>query len=118
MHFSQRDTFYQISRITGPTHNFLALDLAEHNEYSKPAIEQLPPHGECRHAPLDEQRLLDAVIEGVEQANRRFGTHFIVRAVRYVANDTGPETVYGYLALSIVERLHSGGFEHMPSGAD
>lgn len=113
MHFSRSDSFYHITRITGPTHNFLALDIAEHNEAVEPAIEQLPPHGECRHAALDQQRILEAAVEGVEQANKRFGTRFVVRTVRYVANDTGPERVYALLALKIVERIHTGGsFEH------
>ncbi len=46
MQFTRRGNFYQVSRITGPTHNFLAIILVT-EEVASPQIEPLP--GFCHH---------------------------------------------------------------------
>jgi len=108
MHFSRVGKFFAVSRVTGPRHNLLQLCLSESAE-DKPVLECLPAIGNCTHATLDPDKLLAAVIEGVTTANNEFGTTFSAAHIRYVANDTSPEIVYGFLALSIVRHLVSGG---------
>jgi hypothetical protein len=108
MQFSRRDEFYQGSHITGPGHNFLALELANGSVNPAPDIKALPPSGGCHHAPLNEQQILFHVLEGVAKANERYGTDFVVKCLQYVQNDTGPEAVFGFIALKIIERLADG----------
>lgn len=109
MHFSRRDQFFQASRITGPTHNLLALSFGEQHDAAAPTIEALPPVGACRHAPLDPQQIFAAVLDGVDMANMQFGVQFGVQRVQYVENDTGPERMYGVLAIKLIEHLVGGG---------
>lgn len=52
---------------------------------------------------------MQAVLEGVAEANTRFGTSYFATHIRYVENDTPPEIVYGFLAQKIVERVVEGG---------
>ncbi len=106
MQFSRREQFYQASHITGPKHNFLALTLTGNTSgTSAPTIESLPPVGTCSHRPLNPQQILHAVVEGVTTANTQFGTQFSVQHAQYLANDTGPESIYAFLALKIIEHV-------------
>jgi hypothetical protein len=112
MHFSRIDDFYAVSRtvrITGPRHNLLQLRMEEGGERT-PVIECLPPIGSCIHAPLDPEKLAASVVDAINSANHEFGTNYVVTHIRYVANDTPPEAVYGFLAREIVRHLASGGF--------
>jgi hypothetical protein len=108
MRYVRLGEFLAVSRITGPTHNLLQLKLL-----SSPAgdlvCEQLAGQGGCRHAPLDEESLIRFVLEGVQLANSRLGTSYAVSHIRYVQDDTPPEAIYGFLATSLLEHLHSGG---------
>lgn len=71
MHFSKFNNSYQVSWVSGPRHNKLAITLSE-NDDSETVIKALPPIGECRHAKLSEERILTNVLEGVERANETF----------------------------------------------
>jgi hypothetical protein len=104
MQVSKRNDFYQVSWISGPRHNFLAIALSEETD-SETIISPLPPRGECRHAKLDEKLILDNVLEGATAANRAFGTKFKIGAIQYVENDTGPEEIFNFLTQKIIESL-------------
>src|SRR5262245_42041904 len=97
-------SFYQISRITGPTHNLLRIKFAATSPVS-PLIEALPSVGECKHEALDEGEILREVLAGVAQAKAHFRTDFAVARVQWIIDDTPPETVYNYLARKLVEHL-------------
>lgn len=106
MKFTKRDNFYQVSWISGPRHNLLAISLTE-NDDSERFIRMLPPIGECRHNRLDETIILAKVVEGIDKANQMFNLDFRVSSIEYVENDTPPEEIYEYLTLKIVEHLVS-----------
>ena len=108
MHFSRNGEFFSVSRITGPHHNLLQIRLSK-GDADATALECLPAIGSCTHPPLDSDKLLVAVLEGIAKANLELGTAYWAAHVRYVGNDTPPESVYGFLALSIVRHLESGG---------
>jgi hypothetical protein len=108
MQFSRLDNFLVASRITGPHHNLLQLRLGK-GVVSSPVLDCLPAVGNCTHAPIDPARLMASVIEGVFLANQELGTDYVATHIRYVSNDTPPETTYGFLALAIVRHLESGG---------
>ena len=114
MQFVRIGEFVAVSRITGPSHNLLQLRLSEGRTSDRPTCERLPAQEACRHAPLDEPALVRAVQEGINEANNELGTSYSASHIRYVANDTKPEAVYAYLALSIVKQLVSGS-EFTPS---
>jgi hypothetical protein len=107
LQFSIRDRFYQAARITGPTHNFLGVRLEAATAASAPNVERLAGLGPGR-ASLDEDELVAAVLAGVAEANDRYGTRWAVTHIRYVADDSPPETAYRMIAFAIVERLANG----------
>ncbi|MGH9752193.1 MAG: hypothetical protein ACREA2_05360, partial [Blastocatellia bacterium] len=107
MHFSRDDKFFSASRITGPTHNLLQIRLSK-GSAPGPTCVRLPPQGSCVHAPLDEAKVVAAVLEGVAIANKDLGADYAVTHVRYVENGTPPEAVYALLARSIIQRIESG----------
>lgn len=109
MQFSVRDNLYQASWISGPRHNFLAVELSEDNENLTPVVKILPAIGSCIHEKLKKDEIAVHVQEGVNEANQMFGTKYRVVQIAFVENDTPPEKRYGYLAFKIIERLASGG---------
>lgn len=108
MQFIRIDNFWAASSITGPSHNLLQLRFGS-GDQSMPICECLPAIGDCEHSPLDESELIAQILEGVLQANQKLGCNHTVTHIRYIANDTKPETIYGYLALKIVEHIENGG---------
>jgi hypothetical protein len=106
--FTRIGEFLAASRITGPTHNLLMLKLGRPPQ-GRPVCEAVLSQGGCVHEPLDEAALIASVLEGVAEANVRFGSKHSVTHIKYVANDTKPEAIYGFLALEIIKRLETGG---------
>jgi len=108
MQYVRLGEFLAVARITGPTHNLLQIRLATFDE--EPLVcERLQASGGCRHTPLNEEALVQSVLEGASETNERLGTSYVVSHIRYVENDTPPESVYGHLAGCILEHLHAGG---------
>ena len=102
MHFSRDNEWYQISRITGPTHNKLGLKFGE-AEGSQPTIEALSvDDGE---ATIIVDVVQQQVLQGVAEANAEFGTDYHVAAIRYVVNDTPSSSVYRILARYLIRHL-------------
>ena len=108
MQFTRIGEFLAASRITGPTHNLLQIKLGEGMQ-ENPICEALPPIGNCSHKALNESELVEAVLKGVEEANKTHGTKYTITHIKYVKNDTKPEAVYEYLSLKIIEHLENGG---------
>ncbi len=74
---------------------------------AEPLFEALP--GFCDgHGKLDAAAIVRSVLEGLKQANSKFGTEYTVGHIQYGAGDNPPEAVYGVLMFKIVERLASG----------
>ena len=107
MRFGQTDGFLVASLITGPKHVLLLLRLAKEGLAAIPC-EPLPAIGNCRHRELDAGLIVEAVINGVAEANERNGSKLYPSHIRYVSNDTGPEGVYGALAAALVDEVASG----------
>jgi hypothetical protein len=108
MQFVQVGEFLAAIKTTGPKHNLLQLRLG-YAPQEVPVCERLPSVSRCRHAPLDESELIASVLLGVSEANFRFGSHHSVTHIRYVEDDTKPESVYMELASRLIERLETGG---------
>jgi hypothetical protein len=71
MHFSRDNDWYQVSRITGPTHNKLGLKFGE-AEGSQPTIEALSvDDGEATIiADVVQQQVLEGVAEAMRNSER------------------------------------------------
>jgi hypothetical protein len=125
MQFVRDGELLGVVRITGPTHNLLFVHLVE-GSAAETTVECLPAIGPSERAVLDEAALVKAVLDGVAQANRQHATTYAVSHVRYVQDDSKPESAYAFLARQIVERSIGGGvfgaspnpsFERTPDGA-
>lgn len=102
MQFSREGDWYQVIRITGPSHNLLALKVGEIGT-SEPEVDRLSVSNE---APMiDAEDVQKQVLEGVEEANTQLGTDYRVTAIRFVATDTPSSSIYSSLAKVIVEQL-------------
>jgi hypothetical protein len=103
MRIIRNDDGYCAAVISGPRHNFVELQLVEGDDSARDVVcEELPPVGECTHAPLDAEEITRAVLEGVARGNVACGTTFAVGRIRYVKNDTRPEQIYGEMAEQII----------------
>jgi len=107
MQFIRLGEFYAVARITGSHDNLLQLQLSV-GPQSSVTCEQLGVLNSPRSRLLDEGKVLAATLEGVAKANALLGTSYAVLRIRYIPNDSGPETVYGFLASSIIQHLHAG----------
>ena len=106
MQFSRNGRWLMVSRITGPTHNLLQVDFTQTE--GAPSIEALPSIHAMPAKPLEAGQVLQQVIAGVDAANRELGTSYRASAVRFVADDSRPESVYRELAFALVKHLASG----------
>jgi hypothetical protein len=102
--YSFNGEFYRAMRVTSPTHNLLGIALSEGIGQGV-TVERL---AESAEQPIDELALEKAVISGVQQANKAFGTNYCLKRIQYVPTDTPDLETYSYLARKIIERLASG----------
>ncbi len=108
MQYVSVEGFLGVSRITGPAHNLLQIRLGGGLQ-GTPVCEEIGPvsHGSSRE--LRKSEVVEAVLRGIKRANRELRTAYVVTHIRYVANDTKPESAYAELAGKIVEHLENGG---------
>ncbi len=81
------------TRISHHRHNYLAIVFGTVSEKPISPITILPPQSGCDFNPLDVEKVLDAVLRGVEEGNKEFGTDYVVHGVQFVEDDTGPEGI-------------------------
>lgn len=74
---------------------------------SLPSIEVLPSIG-TGPTVLRPQEVLRFVIAGVAAANAELQTEYYLGKVRFVENDSGPESIYQQLATFIVKHVVHG----------
>jgi len=78
----------------------LSLRLVTAAEPSAPILENIGGKGA-----LDGSAVEYAALEGVAEANLRFGVSYEIAALQYCEDDSPPESIYRFFAFSIVERL-------------
>lgn len=101
MQFSRDGEWYQVVRITGPSHNLLALRFDELGT-SGPVVERLSISNEAPMIEADDVQ--SQVLDGVAEANTELGTNYQVAAIRFVTTDTPSSDIYRSLAKVIVEQ--------------
>jgi len=107
MQFSKVGPYLSASRITGPTHNILQIEISTGDDGAPFDVERL---GETGAHSLAEDRVVSAVMEGLAAANERFQRNWTVVRMRYAPADTGPVATYAHLAFSILANLEAGGY--------
>lgn len=105
MQFIRDGTWYKVSRVTGPSHNLLAIELQGEGSESSTDVQALPAENGRGSSELSPDDVRQHVLRGVSEANGIFGTSYAVSRIQYVSTDTPSAKIYGVLALSIIERI-------------
>jgi hypothetical protein len=102
MQFSKQNNLIRVARVAGPSHNFLALELAEtaHNT----EVDELAGDGRRTLEPDDVRR---EVLNGVAEAARSLGLQVTVGRLKFVPSDTGPASIYRALAGALIEHFEA-----------
>ena len=104
---------FQASHISGPTHNYLGLKLAEGGGSPGFTVKVHPPVGEC--CPNNHLSSFDVgswIAKGIEAGNRQAGARFGVTYAEVVENDHPLPQVYAELARLIVLAAHGRALDH------
>ena len=104
MRYSINGDFFRVMRVTGPAHNLLGLSFSQ-NAPEAVVLERLAGSSEQT---IDEDRLREAVLSGVDEANASLETDYHVSRIQYVPTDTPDLGTYSLLVRWIIERLASG----------
>jgi len=107
MQFHSDGKIYKAVRITGPTHNYLGLELDA--EEVNPIIVEPLRIGDAEPVRHVVEDVRNSVLRGVAEANRALDTEFKVKRIQFVVNDSPPVDVYAHLAWEILKRLHEKG---------
>ncbi len=106
MQFIKDDDLYKVARITGPTHNFLAIRLSETKCTTQ--VTQLPiKQGDIER--LDGKKVLAQVLNGLDGINQKLGKEYFVSEVQFVPSDSESSSVYGFLVSELIKRIDASG---------
>ena len=93
---------YTAVRITGPRHNFLRVTLKRgpvtHTNVYRDRISEVQYSGT-----LTDDDVLNAVLEGIQEANLKYRTHFGVIEIEFLECDSPCSSTYRHMAFTIVE---------------
>ena len=108
MNISERDGWFTVQHVTGPTHNMLRLKL-ERGRPREFVVTVLPPIGECsHHNGLTIEEVASSIKAGLADANATLKTDFIITGAEIVENDSRQRGIHEYLTRKIVERAAEG----------
>jgi hypothetical protein len=106
MTFSKSGELDVVTRITGPHHHYLALQLETDGDPSYADVECIWPEGlvgSVEPPRADEVRL--EVSLGIDAANKRLATRFSAIRIRFGASDSPVKDVYRSMAERLVEHV-------------
>src|SRR5262245_56688059 len=102
MQFSRDGDWYQVVRISGPTHNLLGLRFARRSGMP-PVVVRSSVSNEAPTIEADDVQR--QVLEGVAEANAKLGTDYQVAEIRFVTTDTPSPSTYRLLAKRLLEEI-------------
>lgn len=106
MQFVKDNDLYKVARLTGPTHNLLAVRLSVAK--CRTEVTALPVRpGDLKR--LDGQKILSQVLAGLDSVNTELGKEYFLSEVQYVPSDTESPFVYKFLIRALVTRIDAGG---------
>ena len=100
MTYTRKGNFHCISRVTGPAHNFLAIEFGPNG--GECVVERLGTQSEPQT--LTNSQVKAWVLAGVAGANEEAGTSLSVCRIQYVAGDTPEAHIYKMMAREMVMR--------------
>jgi hypothetical protein len=103
MQYYKNNDWYEVIRITGPSHNLLGLKIGDHSDGGAPSVESMLKQDAA--TPQFESALQKEVLVGVHEANVQFATDFQVSGIRYVGSDPLDLPTYRYLAKHLIEHV-------------
>ena len=107
MQFGRDGDLHVVARTTGPTHNYLGLELVAtgptDDDTAPIAVERIVLDADER-ALLDADDVREQVLAGVEDASCELGTDLRVVRIRFVVSDSPPASIYRGLAHRLAER--------------
>jgi hypothetical protein len=105
--FTKLEELEMVTRINGPHHHFLGIQLSQVPAPCMTVMERVSlenPEPEIEE--FDSQKgLYRDVMNGVSEANERLGTHFEVIKIRYCVDDPPIPGIYHRLAQALVEHV-------------
>jgi len=102
MQFIKDNDFYKVARITGPTHNFLAVRLSETKCSTE--ITALPiKEGELER--IDAKKVLYQVLNGLDAINLELGKKYFISEIQFVPSDSESSSVYELLISELIKRI-------------
>lgn len=106
MQFIKDNEVYKVARVTGPTHNFLAIRLSEEKCPTKVTALSIK-QGDAER--LDGQAVLSQVLNGLDAVNLELGKEYFVSEVQFVPSDSESSSVYNFLIKELIKRIDSKG---------
>jgi len=100
MKVTKVDGIFKASRITGPKHNYLGLVFTKNQPDE---IKLIPRTLNGEPAIIDPQRMVAAVVLGIEEASKGNPQEFYAHSIEYVVSDTPDYSAYAILAKFIAE---------------
>ena len=104
MQFIKDNDLYKVARITGPSHNFLAIRLSKTKCVTK-VIELAIKPGEVKK--LDNQKVLAEVLHGLDEINQQLGKEYYISEVQFIPSDTESSSTYSLLVAQLIQRIDS-----------
>ena len=97
---------YKVSRITGPTHNFLGIRLGDGGNPVE--VVALPvKQGEPQRVEKDD--VLKQVLAGLRDINSELDKEYQASEVFFLPSDTPSGSVYKFLTVELIKRIEEGG---------
>ena len=106
MQFRVDGQIFKATHISGPTHNYLGLSLAENGDTGSLVVEPLTLNSQ-EPVRLDVADIQDWVSKGVASANRDLATQYRLKRIEFVVSDSPRAEIYELLARRIIERIHA-----------
>lgn len=108
MQFLAENDFYKVARITGPSHNFLAIRLSEKDCMTTAAALPVRNGGSSN---IRKDDVLLQVLSGLQSINVELNSEYHIAEVQFIPSDTESDSVYRMLTRELVRRIHDrGGF--------
>ena len=104
--FAIDNGFYKVARITGPTHNFLAIRLADASPGDIKLTALGPKDG--KNADGARESILNQVKTGLESINAELGKQYAIAEVHYIPSDSVSSSVYKLLTVELIRKIDAG----------
>lgn len=96
------DGFYKTAKISGPTHNFLAIKFSDKKNHGIHVVDL----NEKDNSKISGKSLLTQVAEALAKFNRANNCHYQISEIQYIGSDTVSNHVYGELTRVILDSIY------------